>query len=103
MADKVMKSIEEKSKHSQRFNKDDSKRNFNKDGTMNFSEWQYGYCQGYLEAMQESLLSTMLATKIDKEELKKAEPFLLKAISCSDGERVNAIEELKKIIDNDRP
>lgn len=92
-------SIEERSKESMRYHLDESFKIFNKEHN-SMREWQYGYCQGYFEAMQEFMLSSIFYTRVDKDAFEKAQPYFMKALSGSEEERMKAIEELKNIINN---
>lgn len=96
-----MKTIEEKSKHSQKYHKDDSRRNFNKDNAIPFDDWNYGYCQGYFDAMREAVVSTLFYGSVDKDKVQKASPHLFLAIGGgSDKERCEAINKIKQIIND---
>ena len=92
-----MATIEERSRESMRHHLDESYQTFNKEHN-NMREWQYGYCQGFVEAMCEASLLSIFSSRLEKEDLEKAKPYLMKAISGPEEERQKAIDELKKIL-----
>lgn len=98
-----MITIEERSRESMRRHLDESFKTFNKDKEHNMREWQYGYCQGFFEAMCEASLLSIFSSRLEKEDLEKAKPYLMKAISGQEEERQQAIEDIKNILTPKQP
>lgn len=89
--------IEECSLLSQKYNKDRSKEIFNKDHKHSFTDWNYGYCQGYADALEFSILLVSFNAKRENMNI-DIMPIVQRALCGSQKEKENAIRELIELV-----